>query len=144
KKHRRTGVPPSPIAPEPDAQVDAQALTFEWEGGDAGTFVVEVARRPDFQDLVAQLPTASSTSVTIYDLFRPDGTRYYWRVSTPTTEPSAVQSFVAATYEQLTAASAETGGARARGARTAVAPPKELPPPVSPPYRSGVTGGAEM
>lgn len=87
--------------PGDDVRVDAHALTFEWEGPAHQDFSLEIARDADFTDVVARVPTGTSTSVTVYDLFRPDGARYFWRVLSSDDMSSATRSFVAAPFEEL-------------------------------------------
>lgn len=99
-----------PRTPLDDAQVDAQALTFEWDGPPADDYMLEVSRDSGFSDVVARVPTGNSTSITVYDLFRPDGTRYFWRVTSSAFGSSTSRSFVATPFQRLS--SGATSSAR--------------------------------
>lgn len=114
--------------PVDDVHVDAQALTFEWEGPPADDFVLEVARDPDFSDVVARVPTGNSTSITVYDLFRPDGTRYHWRVASSAFGASISRSFVATPFERLGAVTAASTPSTATALGAVARMPTTRPP----------------
>lgn len=103
---------PRLISPKSDAPVDAQAPTFEWDGGDGSRFVIQISKDREFDEVVANVPTGSSTSISLFDLFRPDGNQYFWRVTSDTGHSSEIQSFVAAPYEVVSQAQ-EAEAARA-------------------------------
>ena len=104
-------------------------------------FVLEIAHDADFQDVVATVPAHRSTSVSVYDVFRPNGVRYYWRVVAANGLRSETRAFIAGTYDEA-ARAAEPDPARvsdARQAMDAVAPPAL----VAPPYLTGTSSSVQ-
>ena len=105
-----SGKGPRLVSPQPDAVVDAHSITFEWDALDDARYTLELARERSFSDTVASIPTGTSTSATVYDLFRPSDERFYWRVvaNRPGKSPdvSTPAAFTAVGYEQAIAAEA--------------------------------------
>ena len=142
RSHRANGRGPKLIAPAADALVDAHMPTFEWVSSHDTIFVLEIARDAGFEDIVARVPTAESTSVTLHDVFRPDGERYFWRVRGDRSGAGESRPFIAAPYDAAAAAEDERNvSTRPAKAKNAVATQDQEPVP--PPYLTGTTSMRE-
>lgn len=70
------------IEPGDGAAVDGSAVTFEWtDSSDASSYRLQVAPDGDFSRLHIDADVGPATSITLYDVFPPDGAGLFWRVA---------------------------------------------------------------
>lgn len=72
---------PEFVLPADGAAVDAAYATFEWTAAvTASGYRFQVSEGPDFQNLVVDASVGDTTSLTLFETFRPDGIIRFARV----------------------------------------------------------------
>jgi len=95
---------PTLVGPVDGTTVDGREITFAWKPvPEANRYRLQVAGTARFDDPVLDEDVGDETAVTVGNQFPTDEQTFFWRVTAGTSEkwgdPSAVESFIAATEE---------------------------------------------
>lgn len=96
---------PTPIGPVDATVVDGQEVTFAWKPSrEADRYRLQVAETARFDELMIDEDVGNETAVTVGNQLPTEGQTFFWRVIAGSYagwgEPSAVESFIAATEEE--------------------------------------------
>lgn len=95
---------PTPVGPVDATAVDGREVTFAWKALDeADRYRLQIAKTARFDELIVDEEVGNETAVTVGNQLPTDGQTLFWRVRADSGagwgEPSAVESFIAATEE---------------------------------------------
>lgn len=103
--HSGSPAPPELVAPTDAITINGQTATFAWEPSrEADRYRIQIAETADFETIIVNEDVGNETAVTVGNQLPTDGQTLFWRVtagaSAGWSEPSAVESFTAATAEE--------------------------------------------
>lgn len=103
--HTEVPSPPSLVAPADAVTVFGRKVTFAWDASSgADRYRLEIAETSRFEDPVVDAEVGNETAVTVGNQLPTTGETFFWRVRAGSddgwSEPSSVESFIAATEDE--------------------------------------------